>query len=104
MKSVKNEVRRLNKCVIEVSNSKLRQKLNTNQRKNRKNVITGSRRRKTKTLAIFYIKYFYLFIKVSLLKQFLDFAKNCIKVSNENKATIKHARKPLLFKDQKTRI
>lgn len=74
------------------------------QRKNRKNVITGSRRQKTKTLTIFYIKYFYLFIKVFLLKQFLDFAKNCIKLSNENKATIKLARKSLLFKNQKTCI
>ena len=49
---------------------------------------------------IFDIKDFYPSIKESLLKQSLDFAEKYIKVTSEDKAIIKHARKSLLFNKQ----
>ena len=52
----------------------------------------------------FDIKDFYPSIKKPLLKQSLHFAENCIKVSSEDKAIIKHARKSLLFNKQQTWI
>ena len=48
----------------------------------------------------FDIKDFYPSIKESLLKQSLDFAVKYIKVTSEDKAIIKHARKSLLFNKQ----
>ena len=49
---------------------------------------------------IFDIKDFYPSIKESLLKQSLDFAEKYIKVTIEDKAIIKHARKCLPFNKQ----
>ena len=53
---------------------------------------------------IFNNKDFYPSIKESLLKQYLDLAEKYIKVSNEDKAIIKHARTSLLFNKQQTWI
>ena len=49
---------------------------------------------------IFDIKDFYPSIKESLLKQSFDFAEKYIKVTSEDEAIIKHARKCLPFKKQ----
>ena len=49
---------------------------------------------------IFDIKDFYPSIKESLLKQSLDFAEKYIKVTSEDEAIIKHARKCLPFNKQ----
>ena len=58
---------------------------------------------KTK-FVIFDIKKFPLSFKEYLLKQSLDFYDNYIKVSNEDKAIIKHTRKIFLLNDQQTQV
>ena len=74
-----------------------------NQWKNTEDVIEWFRSIKDKQhckFVIFDIKDFYPSIKESFLKQFLDFAEKYIKVTSEDKAIIKHARKSLLFNKQ----
>ena len=103
----KNELGRLSKFVIQAMNKELRYKFNLNQWKNTEDVIDWFKRINEKQLCkfvIFDIKDFYPSIKESLLKQSLDFAEKHIKISTEDKAIIKHARKSLLFNKQQTWI
>ena len=103
----KNELGRLSKFVIQAMNKELRHKFNLNQWKNTEDVIDWFKRINEKQLCkfvIFDIKDFYPSIKESLLKQSLDFAEKHIKISTEDKAIIKHARKSLLFNKQQTWI
>ena len=96
----KNELGRLSKFIIQAISKELRHKFNLNQWKNTEDVIDWFKRINEKQLCkfvIFDIKDFYPSIKESLLKQSLDFAEKYIKVSTEDKAVIKHARKSLLF-------
>ena len=88
-------------------NKELRHKFSLNQWKNTEDVIDWFRRISEKQLCkfvIFDIKDFYPSIKELLLKQSLDFAEKHIKISTEDKAIIKHARKFLLFNKQQTWI
>ena len=99
----KNELGRLSKLIIQAVNKELRHKLNLNQWKNTEDAIEWFRSIKDKhhcKFVIFDIKDFYPSIKESFLKQFLDFAEKYIKVTSEDKAIIKHARKSLLFNKQ----
>ena len=103
----KNELGRLSKFIIQAMNKELRHKFNLNQWKNTEDVIDWFKRINEKQLCkfvIFDIKDFYSSIKESLLKQSLDFAEKHIKISTEDKAIIKHARKSLLFNKQETWI
>ena len=99
----KNELGRLSKFIIQAVNQELRHKLNMNQWKNTEDVIDWFKSIKDKQrcrFVIFDIKDFYPSVKESLLKQSLDFAEKYIKVTSEDKAIIKHARKSLLFSKQ----
>ena len=103
----KNELGRLSKFVIQAMNKELRHKFNLNQWKNTEDVIDWFKRINEKQLCkfvIFDMKDFYPSIKESLLKQSLDFAEKHIKISTEDKAIIKHARKSLLLNKQQTWI
>ena len=74
-----------------------------NQQKNTEAVIDWFESIKDKQhckFVIFDIKDFYPSTKESLLKQSLDFAKKYIKVTSEDQAIIKNARKSLLFNKQ----
>ena len=101
--TAKNELGRLSKFIIQAVNQELRHKLNMNQWKNTEDVIDWFKSIKDKQrcrFVIFDIKDFYPSVKESLLKQSLDFAEKYIKVTSEDKAIIKHARKSLLFNKQ----
>ena len=105
--SAKNEIGRLSKFIIQAMDKELRQKFNLNQWKNTEDVIDWFNRINEKHLCkcvISDIKDFNPSIKESLLKKSLDFAEKYIKVSTEDKAIIKHARKFLLFNKQQTWI
>ena len=99
----KTEFGRLSKFIIQAVNEELTNKLNLNHWKNTEKVIGWFKSIKDKQhckFVIFDIKDFYPSIKESLLKQSLDFAVKYIKVTSEDKAIIKHARKSLLFNKQ----
>ena len=98
-----NELGRLSKFIIQEVKKEFRHKLNLNQSKNTEDAINWFKSIKDKQhckFVIFDIKDFYPSIKESLLKQSLDFAEKYIKVTSEDKAIIKHARKSLLFNKQ----
>ena len=99
----KTEFGRLSKFIIQAVNEELTNKLNLNHWKNTEKVIGWFKSIKDKQhckFVIFDINDFYPSIKASLLKQSLDFAGKYIKVSSEDKAIIKYARKSLLFNKQ----
>ena len=101
--SAKNELGRLSKFFIQAVNKEFRHKLSMNQWKNTDDVIDWFKSIKDKQhckFVIFDIKDFYPSVKESLLKQSLDFAEKYIKVTSEDKAIIKHARKSLHFNKQ----
>ena len=86
-------------------NKELRLEFNLNQWKNTDDAIDWFKSINEKQLCkfvIFDIKDFHPSIKESLLEQSLDFTAKYIKVSTEDKAIIKHARKSLLFNKQQT--
>ena len=98
-----NELGRLSKFIIQEVKKEFRHKLHLNQSKNTEDAINWFKSIKDKQhckFVIFDIKDFYPSIKESLLKQSLDFAEKYIKVTSEDKAIIKHARKSLLFNKQ----
>ena len=98
-----NELGRSSKFIIQAVNKQLRHKLNLNQWRNTKHVIDWFKSINDKQLCkfvIFDIKDHYPSIKESLLKQSLDFAEKYIKVTSEDEAIIKHARKCLPFNKQ----
>ena len=103
----KNELGRLSKFIIQTVNKEHWYKLNLNQSKKTEdfidwfNCINDKQHYK---FVIFNNKDFYPSIKESSLKQYLDLAEKYIKVSNEDKAIIKHARTSLLFNKQQTWI
>ena len=103
----KNEVGRFSRCIIKAINNEIRQKFNMNHRKNieaTKGCFKSIKEKHLHKFSIFILGTSTSSLKESLLKQSLDFDENYIKVSNEDKVIIKHARKSLLFTDQQTQI
>ena len=101
----KNELGRLSKFIIQAVNKELRHNFNLNQWRNTEDFIDwfkGINEKQLCKFVIFDIEDFYPLIKESLLKQYLDFAVKYIKVSSEDKAIMKYARKSLLFNKQQT--
>ena len=92
----KNELGRLSKFIIQAVNKELRHNFNLNQWKNTEDFFDwfkGINEKQLCKFVIFDIEVFYPLIKESLLKQSLDFAVKYIKVSSEDKAIMKYARK-----------
>ena len=99
----KIELGRLSKFILQAVNKELRHKLNLNQRKNTDDAFDWFKSMKDKQhwkFVSFDINDFYPSIKESLFKQYLDFEEKYIKVTSEDKAIIKHAKKSLLFNKQ----
>ena len=76
--------------------------MNINQWKNTEGVIDWFEKNSFRISLFLTLRTLYTPIKESLLKQSLYFEENYVKVSNENKAIMKHARKFLLFNKKKT--
>ena len=96
IKPDRNELGRLSKFITQAVDKELRHKLNLNQWKNTEDGINWFKSINNKQhckFVIFDIKDVYLSMKESLLKQSLDFAEKYIKISSEDKAIIKHAKK-----------
>ena len=98
--SVKNELGRINKLILDKINKKISQ---WNQWKNTDVVIDWFKQTKNKNLykfVTFDIEEFYPSIKECLLKNAINFAEQHTETSENDKAITFHARRSLLFNGQ----
>ena len=101
----KNELGRISKTILEKINSNLRAVLKLNQWKDTSNVIEWFENIKNKQkykFIMFDIKDFYPSISKKLLSDSLQFAETKIKIDQNDKDIIYHARKSLLFNKDET--
>ena len=90
----KIEDKSLSKCIMETKSKELT-KVEYELVANAEEAIDSHHKHLHK-LVIFDVKDFYPFFEETLLKRFLNFADNYIKVFNEDKAVIKHTKFPFL--------
>ena len=98
----KNEIGRISKDILDNINKELRNILQLNQWKNKKDVINWFKEIQNKPqckFIVFDVKDFYPSIKESLLKNALNFAKQHVSIKKMDHDTIMHARKSLLYCD-----
>ena len=100
----KNEIGRISKNILDKINHQLRDSLRINQWKDTSGVIEWFLKIPDKNrynFAIFHIKDFYPSISEKLLTNALNFAKEITDISREDMQIMCHARKTLLFSNEK---
>ena len=100
----KNEIGRISKNILDKINHQLRDSLRINQWKDTSGVIEWFLKIPDKNrykFAIFHIKDFYPSISEKLLTNALNFVKEIIDISREDMQIMYHARKALLFSNEK---
>ena len=101
----KNEIGRISKVILDKINNTIKSTLGVNQWKNTAEVIQWFKAipdKKSHKFIMYDIKDFYPSITESLLKEAIDFAKTNTTITPDDEKIIRHARKSLLFHNQKT--